>query len=143
MNRMTWIAAGLFAILAVLFAAGWFSKDSTNTPARSAGGGPVKFNQALAGQGEQVFTAQGCSACHTTDGSTGAGPTLAGSWGTEVELDGGATAKFNEPYLKEALLNPSAQVVSGFSPSMPSFEGKLSEQDIAALAEYIKSLNGQ
>lgn len=142
MNRMTWIAAALLVGLGAVFAVGWFaSGDEAPT---SAGGNvtPVKVDAALAEQGEAVASSQGCTACHTIDGSTSAGPTWAGSYGTEVELDSGETTKVNDAYLKESILDPGAQITAGYSPSMPAFEGKISDQDLTALVEYIKSLQG-
>jgi cytochrome c oxidase subunit 2 len=39
------------------------------------------------------------------------------------------------------MLVPAAKVVAGFQPVMPTFEGRLSEEQIFHLIEYIKSLS--
>jgi cytochrome c oxidase subunit 2 len=38
------------------------------------------------------------------------------------------------------MMDPAADVVEGFQPVMPSFQGKLAGPEVAALLEYIKSL---
>ncbi len=38
------------------------------------------------------------------------------------------------------MMEPAAKVVDGFQPVMPSFEGKIAGPEVAALVEYIKSL---
>jgi len=149
MNRMTWIAAALAAGFAVVVAVAWFtpSEDSSTeapagTAANGGGGAAVKVDDALAAQGEETAAAQGCTACHSIDGSDGAGPTWSGLYGAETELEGGETVTADDAYLETATLDPGAQVVAGFGANMPSYEGKVSEEDIAGLIEYIKSLGG-
>jgi len=77
----------------------------------------------------------GCIACHSNDGSGGAGPTWAGLFGREELLDDGTTVTVDEAYLRESILNPGAQIVSGFGNAMPpTFEEQFmtAENDIAA-----------
>jgi cytochrome c oxidase subunit 2 len=38
------------------------------------------------------------------------------------------------------VLHPEARLVRGYKPAMPSYEGLLSESDLDALAEYIRTL---
>ena len=61
--------------------------------------------------------------------------------GTQVELVGGGTALVDEAYLRESILNSQAKVVRGFTPLMPTFQGLISEEGLAALIEHIKSLS--
>jgi cytochrome c oxidase subunit 2 len=75
------------------------------------------------------------------DGSKSVGPTWKGTWGTTVDL-GGEQVKVDETFVKTAIVDPNAQVRDGFGPSMPTYEGKLSDDDIAAVTEYMKSLSG-
>lgn len=141
MNQMTWIAGVLLAVLAVIVGGAWIAGGSDETSGGAGGGGAnVKFDEALAGQGEGVASAQGCTACHSVDGSTSAGPTWAGLYGSEVELESGTT-KANDAYIEESIVDPGAEIRAGFSASMPAF-ADLSDQDMAALIEYIKSVSG-
>ena len=49
----------------------------------------------------------------------------------------------DEAYIRESILSPSAKVVAGFQPIMPTFQGLVSEEQLIALVEYIKSLKGR
>ena len=49
----------------------------------------------------------------------------------------------DESYLREAIENPSATVAVGFPPVMPSFAGQLTEKELQALIEYLKSLSAR
>ena len=46
----------------------------------------------------------------------------------------------DEAYLTQSMMDPALRVVEGFQPVMPSFQGKLAGPEVAALLEYIKSL---
>lgn len=81
-----------------------------------------------------------CVSCHSFDGSPGVGPTWKGLFGHEVELSDGKKVVADENYLRESILEPQAKVVKGFQPVMPSFQGQLTEEQIADIIEFIKSL---
>lgn len=90
--------------------------------------------------GKALFQAKGCNACHSVDGSPGVGPSLKGVFGHEVRLADGRVVPADENYIRNSILNPSAEVVEGFNPVMPPFAGLLTEEEINALIAYIKSL---
>ena len=46
----------------------------------------------------------------------------------------------DDTYVRESILNPTAKIVQGFAPIMPTFQGQVSEEQLLALIEYIKSL---
>jgi len=91
---------------------------------------------------EKIFAGKGgCVACHSTDGSTKVGPTYKGLFGKTEPLEDGTTAKVDENYLRESILQPNAKIVKGYPKGvMPSLQGQLSENEINALVEYIKEL---
>ena len=65
------------------------------------------------------------------------------SGGTTVPLadaKDGRTLTADENYLRQCILNSREQVVKGFPPIMPVFQGLLSEEQVNALVAYIKSL---
>jgi cytochrome c oxidase subunit 2 len=68
------------------------------------------------------------------------GPTFKGLWGRKENLEGGGSATVDENYIRESLLQPNAKVVAGYQPLMPSFAGQLSDDDINAIIEFIKSV---
>lgn len=94
----------------------------------------------LAAAGKGVFTSKGCNACHTVTGEKGIGPTLKGIFGSEREFVDGSKTTADENYLRESLMDPQLKVVKGFAPVMPTFRGVLSDEDVNALVQYIKSL---
>jgi len=90
--------------------------------------------------GQRVFAQLGCSSCHRSD-TQGRGPSLAGVYGHQVALDDGQTVVANENYVRESIMNPGAQVVAGFTPIMPTYNGIVSEDQMLSLMQYIKSLS--
>jgi cytochrome c oxidase subunit 2 len=81
----------------------------------------------------------GCATCHRSD-TQGRGPNLNGVYGKPVLLDDGRTVMADENYIRESILNPTAKIVAGFKPIMPSFQGQVSEESLMALVAYVKSL---
>jgi len=94
----------------------------------------------LAQNGERLFASLSCAACHNGR-SDSRGPSLAGVYGTRLNLANGQTALADEAYLREAILNPSEHVTQGYSPIMPTYQGQISEDGVISLVEYIKNLN--
>ncbi len=95
----------------------------------------------LAEQGRRLALSQGCARCHSADGSPGyAGPSWLNLYGRDVALEGGGTVLADEAYLTRSMMQPLDEVVRGFAPTMPSYQGKLGGPETAALLEYIKTL---
>lgn len=90
--------------------------------------------------GEKMFAEQGCSTCHSVDGSSKIGPTWKGIFGTTRSFTDGSSTTVNEEYIAESINNPAAKVVQGYTPSMPTYQGKLNDRQINGIIEYIKSL---
>jgi mono/diheme cytochrome c family protein len=86
--------------------------------------------------GEQIFTAAGCAACHTlakANASGTIGPSL-----DELAQAAGRQEGSPEDYVRESLLDPDAVVAEGFqSGVMPSYEGRLNDEQLQTLAEYL------
>jgi len=93
----------------------------------------------LASAGEKLFQDLACNTCHRPD-AQGRGPVLQGLFGKTVTLQSGETNVVDEAYVRESILNPSAKVASGFQPIMPTFQGLVTEEQLLALIEYVKSL---
>jgi cytochrome c oxidase subunit 2 len=98
----------------------------------------------MASQGEKLFQKYACNTCHTND-ATARGPMLAGLYGTQVLFSDDSTARVDDNYIRESILNPQAKVVKGFAmPSiMPTFQGQVNEDDLLKLLAYVKSLGTQ
>lgn len=90
--------------------------------------------------GEALFKQYGCVACHHADGS-GVGPSLVGIIGQTVSLADGTTVTVDENYLRRSILTSQADLVAGYPPIMPKFDGQISDAEVDLLVEYIQSLS--
>jgi cytochrome c oxidase subunit 2 len=70
----------------------------------------------------------------------GIGPALYGVFGRQEKLTTGDTVLVDENYLRESIENPVAKIVAGYGPVMPSYAGRLSEEELTALIVYLKGL---
>jgi cytochrome c oxidase subunit 2 len=93
----------------------------------------------VAQRGEQLFHSHGCSGCHAAQAAVRA-PLLEGVYGSQVPLADGRIVHADERYLRDCILIPNTQVVAGFDPVMPSFQGRISEDDLFAIITYLKSI---
>jgi cytochrome c oxidase subunit 2 len=103
------------------------------------GGGGATAGGSLVQRGEALFTQLACVTCHLPDGS-GRGPALEGLFGSQVTLDDGEVVTADESYLRESILMSQAKTVKGYERLMPTFQGLINEEGVAALIEYIKSM---
>lgn len=93
----------------------------------------------LAQNGERLFAALGCNACHSGN-ATARGPNLAGAYGSRVQLANGSYETMDDAFLRDSILNPSMHVAAGYAPIMPTYQGQVSEEGLIDLVEYIKGL---
>jgi len=93
-------------------------------------------------QGKDLFENKlGCASCHQ-GGADQRGAKLENIFGHDVKLVGGQTVKVTDEYIRNSILNPSAQIVEGYQPIMPTFKGQVTEEQLVSLVAYIKSLSG-
>jgi cytochrome c oxidase subunit 2 len=102
--------------------------------------------------GARLFVKNGCTACHTTDGSwKGLGPDFKGLFGRDEEMADGSHVTIDDNYIVESITKPNAKKVkttpkakSGNPAAnyektdMPPFVMK--EKQMSALITYLKSL---
>jgi cytochrome c oxidase subunit 2 len=93
----------------------------------------------LVQSGERLFRDLGCSGCHEGPSVVRA-PPLQGIFGKPVPLDNGEVVAADEAYLRDSILFPAKQVVGGYTNAMPSFRGKISEEELLEIVAYLKSL---
>ncbi len=123
----------------------WLAAQPTlaSLAARAAGGAPGAVSPGAADPGKQgrlVAQAHGCAACHSVDGSAGVGPSWKGLYGRTETMSDGSAVKADEAYLRQSVTDPQARIVKGYPPVMPA--QPLSESELAAVVEYIKTLQG-
>ena len=113
--------------------------------AESAKVAAVGENAGPGAAGEAIMRAQGCFACHTPDGTKLIGPSYLNLYGTQqVVLREGKeiTVTVDPEYIKRSILEPNADITKGFPANlMQSYRSTLSDDDIAKIIEYLKSLN--
>lgn len=100
---------------------------------------------ATAERGKEVVTQYACTACHSNDGTAVIGPSwlnVYGSDGKVVTEDGETiTVTKTDDYIKESISNPYAKIVDGYDALMADAYGSISESDLQAIVEYIKTLS--
>jgi cytochrome c oxidase subunit 2 len=94
-----------------------------------------------AAAGQKLFAQYSCMNCHSQHA-----PTLAGVFGSKVRVHLSSVngpieeVTADEAYIRESIVNPSAKIVEGYPPLMPSFQAQLSEEQLLQLIAYIKTL---
>ncbi len=81
--------------------------------------------------------------CHTINGERHIGPTWLDIYGRHEVMKSGEKITVDEGYMTESIMDPNAKIVEGFDAVMPSFQNKLAGPEIAALVEYMKSLQSE
>jgi len=87
----------------------------------------------------------GCIACHSLDGTRLVGPSFLGVFGKETKVISGTseiTVVADEKYILNSIYEPDAEIVVGFNKGlMKSYKDLLTEEDIAIITDYLKTLN--
>ena len=114
-----------------------------STAARPAKPAPVPTTPVALGQ--RLYSSDGCSSCHSLDGSIIVGPSWKGLYGSRVALTNGHTVIANGAYLTEHIVAPNALTVKGFpkgvmAAAIASFDLPAKPNDVAAIVAFIKSL---
>ena len=91
-------------------------------------------------QGKRLSADQGCMKCHSVDGSTHIGPSWLNMYRAKHKMQDGEELVVDEGYITESMMDPNAKQLAGYKLVMPSFFGKLTATETAAIVEYIKSL---
>lgn len=91
--------------------------------------------------GELLYGRRGCSGCHSVDGTKLVGPSFKDLYGSQHALTTGENQVVDENYVRESIIAPKAKVVAGYQPVMPSYKGQLSDDDIASIIAYLKSIS--
>lgn len=116
--------------------------STTTTPSPTIG--PVAVTPALVARGRGLYTADGCSACHSLTGSFGVGPSFKGLAGSTVTLTNGQTVTADDVYLERSIADADAEIVKGYragvmSAAISSYDLAAKRDDIRALVAFIKS----
>lgn len=125
---------GRIIVLAPAAYAAWLAGDWKETAAAARNTDPDKRSA-----GRRLFVQYGCSVCHDPDAALHA-PSLVGIYGQRVRLGDGTFARADDQYLHDSILHGSQQVVAGYRPIMPTYDGVIPEPDVLELVSYLKSI---
>jgi cytochrome c oxidase subunit 2 len=95
----------------------------------------------LADRGAQLFRRSGCSGCHDPHSGVHA-PDLNGLYGQTVPLADATTVRVDDRYLHDSIMLPQKEIAAGYAPIMPSYQGRIGEEDVLALIAYLKTTGG-
>jgi len=107
----------------------------------------TKFGNWLAEQstkpiGLDLLTLNGCTACHSLDGSMLVGPTFKGLFGrVENVITDNTTRQItvDEKYIRKSIVDPMADITENYPPAMIT-QPNLTDEDIDNMVELIKQL---
>jgi len=100
---------------------------------------PAPTVQPMEDAGRTSFRELGCAQCHRPE-TEAIAPSLEGLYGKERTLRDGSTVIADEQYIRESILDPSARVVRGYQPIMPTYKGMLDERELSQLVTAIRAL---
>ncbi|MBS0187388.1 MAG: hypothetical protein JSS51_04920 [Planctomycetes bacterium] len=95
--------------------------------------------------GKLVYQSQGCSACHTLDGTKGAAPTWKDLYMSMQPTSAGSVLA-DDNYIRESIYMPQAKIVDGYPSNMPVYTtAQIDERRLQGLLAFMKSIskNGQ
>jgi len=119
---------------------GWvYVMSDTDYAAWLSGGSK---HESMAQTGERLFSELGCVTCHVADG-TGPGPSLVGLYGKPEKLRDGSTKLVDETLIRQTIVNPNSILLPNYPPIMPSFQGRVNEEQVLQLIAYVKSLGAE
>jgi cytochrome c oxidase subunit 2 len=95
-----------------------------------------------ASHGRVLLDTLQCRTCHRTSSAESA-PPLEGLFGGEVLLSDGSAIVAEENYIRESILDPGKKIVRHFQNVMPSYRGKISEEEIMHVIAYLKSVRAK
>ena len=99
---------------------------------------------AIVNPGLKILEKNGCTACHTLNGTKMVGPTFKGLYGSTVEVitDGkNRKIKVDDAYITTSIYDPNKDLVTGYQKGlMQTYNNVITEKDIQMINEYLKTL---
>ena len=93
--------------------------------------------------GYWLYSRMGCKSCHSVEeGKKIVGPSFWKTFGESLRTVKGETLEFDDAYVRESILEPQKQAREGYgnASQMPSFQGKLNEQELTALTFFLRAM---
>ena len=95
--------------------------------------------ETMAQSGGRLFRDLGCSGCHVGHGPVRA-PPLEGLYGKLVPLQNQQFVRADDAYLRDSILLPLLHVRAGYEPLMPTYQGRITEEELFQIIAYLKTL---
>lgn len=96
-------------------------------------------------EGLRLLEVNGCMTCHSLDGAPKIGPSLKGLCGSVIVVRTNGvkrTITVDHDYLQRSILDPPADIVDGFEPTMPThFRAQIGETKLNTILAYLDSIN--
>ena len=95
---------------------------------------------------QELLQKHGCLGCHSLDGSAMVGPSFQGIGGRQVSVvrKGETVMQITDrAYLERAILEPDVEIVEGYPPAMPPYAGRIPEEDMNGIIDYLMGLNSE
>ena len=122
----------------------WLTAKTPVAVAATDGDAGAAAPTSMAEQGKAAFERTGCAVCHAVTQAEAAtksvGPPLLGLAGKKVKLQSGRETLVDEAYIRRSITEPMADIVQGYQPLMPTYAGRVSEEEILQMIAYIESL---
>ena len=67
-------------------------------------------------------------------------PPLFGLFGKPVPLNGGQIVTADESYIRDSILLPAKDIAAGYTNDMPSYQGRISEEQLMEVVTYTRSI---
>jgi len=94
--------------------------------------------------GLSIIKKNGCTACHSFDGTRIVGPSFKGIYGEKVTVIVNGNEKqviVDDDYILESVYEPNAKIVKGFQKDlMQPYKDLIKKEEVKQIIEYIKSL---
>jgi cytochrome c oxidase subunit 2 len=110
--------------------ANWIANGGNTVP-------PMTMEQA----GHRLYNRLSCNNCHGAESNLRA-PSLYGIYNSKRSFANGGAAIADDTYIRESILRPHNRLTQGYGPTMPAYEGQLSEEDVLNLIAYIRNIGG-
>jgi len=94
--------------------------------------------------GLQVLQANGCTACHSLNGSRLVGPSFKGLYGgtKDVLLEDGSKKSItaDDEYIRRSIYEPNVEIVDTYPKVMISYKQTINEEQLKQITAYLKSI---
>jgi len=126
--------SNMYRTVHVLSADEFANKKNAGFEGRPEGQDPAEW-------GKELYSKLACKTCHSLEkGERRIGPSFWGIIGRSGETTEGEKYVANEEYIRESIMEPTAKIVKGYPPSMPSFQGQVNDNQMDAIIAFMKTL---